>query len=86
MDTRSILGAVGLFFGFCFLLLLGTAILGGSAESLNGTISTDLQPTYDATVDTINTSLSLSQYIPYLLMLIVIVIALLSFGLIKTKG
>jgi hypothetical protein len=86
MNTQAILGAVGLFFGVCLLLLLGTAVLGGSVDSLNGTISTDLQPTYDATVDTINTSLSLSQYIPYLLILIVLVIALLSFGVIKIRG
>jgi hypothetical protein len=85
MDARNILGAVGLFFGFCILFLFGMAILGGSAENLDGTIPVDLQPTYDVTLDTINTSISLSQYIPYLLILIVIVTALLSLGIIKMR-
>ena len=85
MNTSNVLGAIGLFFGVGILLLFGMAILGGSAEELNGTIPADLQPTYNVTVDTINTSISLSQYIPYLLILIAIVAALLSFGIIKLR-
>ncbi|MCL2862792.1 MAG: hypothetical protein FWE54_01655 [Methanimicrococcus sp.] len=80
MDTKIILSALGLLFCVTVFLPFGIAMLAGSTEQLNGTVPADALPAYNATTGAIVTAIDLTQYLPWIAGMIVVISILMFLG------
>jgi uncharacterized BrkB/YihY/UPF0761 family membrane protein len=79
----KLLAAVGLFFGFGIMLLFGISLLGGMVDDLAGTVPIDYEDAFNTTVSAIDTGLTISSYLPWLLMLVILICGIMSVYIVK---